>query len=93
MIASCAVSMEHALKEVRASAPVEEADIDVELAGDTDEPELEEEDAASDMGRAAAELDELYAEYEAQQSPASMQHSGGQAALSFCKHLAHQQYA
>ena len=67
------------MKEVRASAPVNEADIDAELAAGTEEPDLEEEDAASDMGGDAPELPEPYAEYEAQHSLASMQHSRGQA--------------
>ena len=65
------------MKEVRASAPVEEAEILAELAGGTEEPELEEEDAASDMGEDVLELPKPDAEYEAQHSVASLQHSKG----------------
>ena len=81
------------MKEVRASAPVEEADIDAELAAGTEEPDLEEGDAAGDMGWDALELLEPYAECEAQHSLASMQHSSGQALLRFFKHDAHQRNA
>ena len=88
-----AVSTEDAMKEVCASAPVEEADIDAELAAGTDEPDLEEEDAAGDMGGDNFELPEPYAEYEAQHSQASIQHSSGQALLHFFKHDAHQRNA
>ena len=80
---SRAVSMEHAIKEVRASAPVEEADIDAELAAGTEEPDLEEEDAAGDMEGHGLEPPEQYAEHEAQHSLASMQHSRGQALVPF----------
>ncbi len=76
------------MKEVRASAPVKEADIDAELAAGTEEPDLEEEDAAGDMGWDALELPEPYAEYEAQHSLASMQHSRGQGHSHFFKHHA-----
>ena len=65
------------MKEVRASAPVEEADIDAELAAGSDEPDLEEEDAAGDMGGDDLELSEPCAECEAQHSQASIQHSSG----------------
>ena len=83
LIASRAVSTEDAMKEVRASAPVKEADIDAELAAGTEEPDPEEEDAAGDMGWDALELPEQSTEYEAQHSLASMQHSRGQALFPF----------
>ena len=67
------------MKEARASAPAEEADIVAELAGSTDESELEEEDADSDMGGGEFGLPGPYADHEAQHSLAGMQHSEGQA--------------